>query len=145
MEKLIEAYSDDLVTRSCGHRAEDLFCNGLALRGFQPRAKKVRSYKGVAWEESGPFRAHSRWPSMAQLRGFRPCSPSRLRPACRIRSKRLRSPPTLLYRYCPFALSIAHAIPSDFCSFNRNGRRVLSQGEYGNQQKPCHRGGGGLL
>jgi len=53
MEKLIEEYSDDTITRSCGHRAEDLFCNGLALKGFLPRAKKVSSYGGVKWEKSG--------------------------------------------------------------------------------------------
>lgn len=53
MEKLIEEYSDDTITRSCGHRAEDLFCNGLALKGFVPKDKKVRSYGGVRWEKSG--------------------------------------------------------------------------------------------
>ena len=44
MEKLVEEYSDDTITRSCGHRAEDLFCNGLTLKGFVPKGKKVRSY-----------------------------------------------------------------------------------------------------
>lgn len=53
MEKLIEEYSDDTITRSCGHRAEDLFCTGLALKGFLPKAKKVSSYGGVKWEKSG--------------------------------------------------------------------------------------------
>ena len=53
MEKLIEEYSDDTITRSCGHRAEDLFCNGLALKGFVPKNKKVRSYGGVKWEKTG--------------------------------------------------------------------------------------------
>jgi len=53
MEKIIEAYSDDTITRSCGHRAEDLFCNGLALKGFVPKAKKVSSYGGVTWDKSG--------------------------------------------------------------------------------------------
>ena len=53
MEKLIEEYSDDTITRSCGHRAEDLFCIGLALKGFVPTGKKVRSYSGVKWEKSG--------------------------------------------------------------------------------------------
>jgi hypothetical protein len=53
MEKLIEEYSDDTITRSCGHRAEDLFCNGLALKGFVPVGKKVRSFRGVKWEKSG--------------------------------------------------------------------------------------------
>jgi len=53
MEKLISEYSDDMITRSCGHRAEDLFCNGLALKGFVPKAKKVRSYRGIEWEKTG--------------------------------------------------------------------------------------------
>jgi hypothetical protein len=53
MEKLIEEYSDDTITRSCGHRAEELFCNGLALKGFLPKGKKVRSYSGRSWEKTG--------------------------------------------------------------------------------------------
>jgi hypothetical protein len=53
MEKLIEAYSDDIVTRSCGHRAEDLFCIGLALKGFLPKGKKIRSYGGMKWKKTG--------------------------------------------------------------------------------------------
>lgn len=53
MEKLIEEYSDDIITRSCGHRAEDLFCSGLALKGFMPKGRKVNSYGGVKWEKSG--------------------------------------------------------------------------------------------
>lgn len=53
MEKLIAEYSDDTITRSCGHRAEDLFSNGLALKGFLLKDKKVRSYGGVKWEKSG--------------------------------------------------------------------------------------------
>ena len=53
MEKLIEEYSDTTITKSCGHRAEDLFCNALALRGFSPMGKKVKAYKGVTWEKSG--------------------------------------------------------------------------------------------
>jgi hypothetical protein len=53
MEKLIEEFSDDTITRSCGHRAEDLFCNSLALKGFIPKAKKVNSYSGEKWEQSG--------------------------------------------------------------------------------------------
>lgn len=53
MEKLIEEYSNDTITRSCGHRAEDLFCSALALKGFVPKGKKVRSYCGVKWERTG--------------------------------------------------------------------------------------------
>jgi len=53
MEKLIAEYSDDTITRSCGHRAEDLFCKGLALKGFVPKATKVRSCGGIEWEKTG--------------------------------------------------------------------------------------------
>ncbi|MFH1226640.1 MAG: hypothetical protein V1701_01900 [Planctomycetota bacterium] len=53
LEKIIEEYSQDHITRSCGHRAEDLFCNALAMKGFMPVAKKVREYKGKKWEKTG--------------------------------------------------------------------------------------------
>ena len=53
VNKVIAAYSQDHITRSCGHRAEDLFCGGLAMRGFMPVAKKVREYNGKKWEETG--------------------------------------------------------------------------------------------
>ncbi len=53
MEKLVQDYSSDVITRSCGHRAEDLFCSGLALKGFMPTQKKVRSYGGRKWTKSG--------------------------------------------------------------------------------------------
>lgn len=53
MEKIIEEYSQDHITRSCGHRAEDLFCNALAMRGFMPVAKKVTEYKGRKWGKTG--------------------------------------------------------------------------------------------
>ena len=52
-EKIIEAYSNARITRSCGHRAEDLFCNALAMRGFMPKAKKVREYNDKKWEKTG--------------------------------------------------------------------------------------------
>jgi hypothetical protein len=53
IEKIIEEYSQDHITRSCGHRAEDLFCKALAMRGFMPTATKVREYNGKAWERTG--------------------------------------------------------------------------------------------
>lgn len=53
MEKIIEEYSQDHITRSCGHRAEDLFCNALAMREFMPKAKKVKEYDGKKWERTG--------------------------------------------------------------------------------------------
>lgn len=53
VEKIIVKYSQDHITRSCGHRAEDLFCNALAMRGFLPKPKKVREYKGRQWKKTG--------------------------------------------------------------------------------------------
>jgi hypothetical protein len=47
--QVIKEYSEDRITRSCGHRAEDLFCKALALRGFMPAASKVRGYNGKMW------------------------------------------------------------------------------------------------
>jgi len=52
-EKVIEEYSQDIITRSCGHRAEDLFCKALSMRGFMPVALKVREYNGKRWEKTG--------------------------------------------------------------------------------------------
>lgn len=53
MEELVEEYSQDHITRSCGHRAEDLFVNALAKHKFMPVASKVREYNGKKWEETG--------------------------------------------------------------------------------------------
>lgn len=53
IEKIIVEYSQDNITRSCGHRAEDLFCNALALNGYLPLNKKVREFKGKKWKKSG--------------------------------------------------------------------------------------------
>lgn len=53
MKKIIEEYSQEHITRSCGHRAEDLFCSALALKGFMPVAKKVRAYEGKKRERTG--------------------------------------------------------------------------------------------
>jgi len=53
IENLVEEYSQDVITRSCGHRAEDLFCNALALRGFIPRNKKVKEWNGIKWSKTG--------------------------------------------------------------------------------------------
>jgi hypothetical protein len=53
IEKIIEEYSQDHITRSCGHRAEDLFCKGLAMRGFMPVASKVRKFNDKQWEKTG--------------------------------------------------------------------------------------------
>jgi hypothetical protein len=53
MEKIIEEYSQDHITRSCGYRAEELFCNALAMRGFMPKARKVKEFNGKKWEKTG--------------------------------------------------------------------------------------------
>ena len=53
IEKIIEEYSQDRITRSCGHRAEDLFCKALAMRRFMPTASKVKEYHGKKWEKTG--------------------------------------------------------------------------------------------
>lgn len=53
LEKIVEEYSQDHITRSCGHRAEDLFCIAFARRGFQIIGKKVREYNGKKWEKTG--------------------------------------------------------------------------------------------
>ncbi len=53
MEKIIEEYSQDHITRSCGHRAEDLFVKALAMKGFMPDALKVKEYKGKKWVRTG--------------------------------------------------------------------------------------------
>lgn len=53
IEKIIREYSQDHITRSCGHRAEDLFCNALAMRAFMPMSKKVKNYNGREWKKTG--------------------------------------------------------------------------------------------
>lgn len=53
LEKIVEEYSQDHITRSCGHRAEDLFCIAFAMRGFQIKDKKVSEYNGKKWDETG--------------------------------------------------------------------------------------------
>lgn len=53
IEAIIKEYSNDTITRSCGHRAEDLFCKALALRKFMPEAQKVKEYNGKKWTKTG--------------------------------------------------------------------------------------------
>ena len=53
IEEVVNEYSQDHITRSCGHRAEDLFCKALALHGFMPIAMKVNEYKGIKWTKTG--------------------------------------------------------------------------------------------
>ena len=53
VQDIIEAYSHPDVTSSCGNRAENLFCAGLAKKGFMPVAEKVKEFNGKKWEKSG--------------------------------------------------------------------------------------------
>jgi hypothetical protein len=52
-QDIIEAYSNPDVTSSCGNRAENLFCAGLAKKGFIPAGEKVREWDGKKWEKTG--------------------------------------------------------------------------------------------
>lgn len=49
LAKIIDEYSQEQITRSCGHRAEDLFALALATHGFLPVQKKVKDYNGRSW------------------------------------------------------------------------------------------------
>ncbi len=53
IEKVVREYSQPHITRSCGQRAEDLFCNALAKRGFMPVSEKVSEYNGKKWLKTG--------------------------------------------------------------------------------------------
>lgn len=52
-DKIIDQYSRPEVTRSCGHRAEDLFSLALMERGFRRIARKVKEFNGNRWDKSG--------------------------------------------------------------------------------------------
>jgi hypothetical protein len=51
--KIIDAYSNSNITRSCGHRAEDLFSLALMERGFIFVGRGVREFKGKKWNKTG--------------------------------------------------------------------------------------------
>jgi hypothetical protein len=51
--RLIEDFSRDEISLSCGRRAEDLFCLGLTKQGFQVLGENVKEWGGVTWEKSG--------------------------------------------------------------------------------------------
>jgi len=53
MEKIINEFSQEHITRSCGRRAEDLFCLGLTKKGFRIKGEKVRDFNGKRWEKTG--------------------------------------------------------------------------------------------
>lgn len=53
IESLINEYSQDHITKSCGRIAEDLFLKALSLNGFLPIGMKVKEFDGKKWEETG--------------------------------------------------------------------------------------------
>lgn len=52
LAKIVAEYSQDHIALSCGNRAEILFAEGLACRGFSLKAKKVSKYKGRKWTKT---------------------------------------------------------------------------------------------
>ena len=52
LAKLVAEYSQDHIMRSCGNRAEVLFAESLAGRGFTIEGKKVREYKDKKWTKT---------------------------------------------------------------------------------------------
>jgi len=50
--KLVAEFSQDHIMLGCGNRAEILFAEGLASRGFVPVSKKVTEYNGKKWVKS---------------------------------------------------------------------------------------------
>ena len=53
LEEIIGEFSQDHITRSCGQRAEDLFCLGLVKKGFKVTGQKVKEYNGKKWTKTG--------------------------------------------------------------------------------------------
>jgi len=52
LAKVVGEYSQDHIMRSCGNRAEILFAEGLAGRGFIIKGKKVTEYEGKKWTKT---------------------------------------------------------------------------------------------
>jgi hypothetical protein len=50
--KIVEEYSQEHIMRSCGLRAEDIFCAAFALHGFMPVKRNTRSYKKRRWRKT---------------------------------------------------------------------------------------------
>jgi len=46
IKKVAMEYSSELVTKSCGHRAEILFSNSLMINGFKLLAQNVNEFQG---------------------------------------------------------------------------------------------------
>lgn len=52
LAKLVAEFSQSHIMLSCGNRAEILFAEGLASRGFIPAHKKVTEYAGKKWDKT---------------------------------------------------------------------------------------------
>jgi hypothetical protein len=53
LAKIVAEYSQDHIMRSCGNRAEVLFAEGLATKGFTIYMRKANSYGRKKWTKSG--------------------------------------------------------------------------------------------
>ncbi|MFC2170234.1 hypothetical protein ACFLRM_06710 [Acidobacteriota bacterium] len=53
MEKIVREYSQPHIAKSCGQRAEDLFCLGLFKAGFNYSEKKVKKFRRKEWKRTG--------------------------------------------------------------------------------------------
>ena len=52
IEKIINEYSEERISRSCGKQAENLFCLGLVKKGFRVIAEEAREFQGKKWEKT---------------------------------------------------------------------------------------------
>lgn len=52
MEKIINEYSREIISRSCGKRAEDLFGYSLMKNGFKHIDNEVTEFRGKKWKET---------------------------------------------------------------------------------------------
>jgi hypothetical protein len=50
--KIVEEYSQEHIMRSCGLRAEDIFCTAFALHGFMPVKRNTKSYRKRRWRNT---------------------------------------------------------------------------------------------
>jgi hypothetical protein len=53
MTRVIQGYSQEKISKSCGQQAENLFCLGLLKRGFRILGEKANNFKGRKWTRTG--------------------------------------------------------------------------------------------
>lgn len=53
IQKIINEYSQSLISLGCGKRAENLFCVGLFKHGFKFVDSKVNKFMGKEWKKTG--------------------------------------------------------------------------------------------